>query len=150
RIARRAIEDLRAARPDVPVCCYGLYGTTMDDVADCALAGETDDALVRWVESGDAGETVILDRSAARVPSPLPARDLLPELDGYVHLLVGDEHRTVGYVEASHGCAHRCRHCPVPVVYDGRIRVVAEETVLADIEQQVDAGARHITFGDPD
>ena len=28
-----------------------------------------------------------------------------------------------GYVEASHGCVHRCRHCPVPVVYDGRIRI---------------------------
>jgi radical SAM superfamily enzyme YgiQ (UPF0313 family) len=56
----------------------------------------------------------------------------------------------VGYVEASHGCAHRCRHCPIPVVYDGRIRIVAQDTVLADIAQQVEAGARHITFGDPD
>jgi hypothetical protein len=38
----------------------------------------------------------------------------------------------------------------VPVVYDGRIRVVQEAAVLADIEQLVTLGARHITFADPD
>ncbi len=53
-------------------------------------------------------------------------------------------------MEASHGCVHRCRHCPVPTVYDGRIRVVEAETVLRDIERLADIGARHITFGDPD
>ena len=56
----------------------------------------------------------------------------------------------MGYVEASHGCVHRCRHCPVPAVYDGRIRVVDREAVLADVAALVAAGARHITFGDPD
>jgi Radical SAM superfamily len=34
-------------------------------------------------------------------------------------------------------------------VYNGRFRVVQRDVVLADIDQQVDAGARHITFGDP-
>src|SRR5207302_8499727 len=40
--------------------------------------------------------------------------------------------------------------CPVPVVYDGRIRVTAEPTVVDDVAQLVAMGARHITFGDPD
>ena len=53
-----------------------------------------------------------------------PARELLPGLERYARLAVGGEERLVGYVEASHGCVHRCRHCPVPAVYDGRIRVV--------------------------
>src|SRR5688572_16782919 len=53
-------------------------------------------------------------------------------------------------VEASHGCLHRCGHCPIPVVYDGRIRIVPEDVVLADIEALVATGARHVTFGDPD
>jgi hypothetical protein len=35
-------------------------------------------------------------------------------------------------------------------VYGGRFRVVPRDVVLADIRQQVVAGARHITFGDPD
>ena len=65
-------------------------------------------------------------------------------------LAVGGEERLVGYVEASHGCVHRCRHCPVPAVYDGRIRIVQADTVLRDVECLVGMGARHITFGDPD
>ena len=51
---------------------------------------------------------------------------------------------------ASRGCAHRCRHCPVPVVFDGRVQRLDEDAVLADIAQLVAAGAQHITFGDPD
>jgi hypothetical protein len=35
-------------------------------------------------------------------------------------------------------------------VYEGQFRVVQREVVLEDIRQQVVAGARHITFGDPD
>jgi hypothetical protein len=38
----------------------------------------------------------------------------------------------------------------VPVVYDGRVRPVAEDAVLADVDQLVAAGARHISFADPD
>jgi hypothetical protein len=35
-------------------------------------------------------------------------------------------------------------------VYDGVFRVVEREVVLADVRQQVAAGAQHISFGDPD
>jgi hypothetical protein len=38
----------------------------------------------------------------------------------------------------------------VPVVYDGRVRAVDEAAVVADVDQLVAAGARHITFADPD
>jgi hypothetical protein len=53
-------------------------------------------------------------------------------------------------VEASRGCLHRCLHCPITPVYDGRFFVVPREIVLVDARQQIEAGARHITFGDPD
>jgi hypothetical protein len=36
------------------------------------------------------------------------------------------------------------------VVYDGRIRINDVATVLADVAAQVECGARHVTFGDPD
>jgi radical SAM superfamily enzyme YgiQ (UPF0313 family) len=162
RIARTAIAHVRAARADVPVCCYGLYAQMASDVADLVLAGETTAALVDWVEGRLEANaaTVHLGREAASPGAPVPARDLLAPLERYAHLLVGDgsgcedpgaEIRLpAGYVEASHGCAHRCRHCPVPVVYDGRIRIVDVDSVVADVAQQVAAGARHITFGDPD
>ncbi len=45
---------------------------------------------------------------------------------------------------------HRCRHCPVVPVYNGRFRIIPREIVLEDVRQQVAAGARHISFGDPD
>src|SRR6185295_4904284 len=61
-----------------------------------------------------------------------------------------EETRLAGYAEASRGCLHRCRHCPIPPVYDGRFFVVPRDVVLADIRSQVEAGARHVTFGDPD
>jgi len=149
QIARPAIASVRAERPGLPIAGYGLYAQMLEGAADRVFAGETDAALVAWVEDLD-GAIVHLGRDAAAPGAPLPARDLLPPLDRYAHLIIGGEERTVGYVEASHGCAHRCRHCPVPVVYDGRIRIVEHDAVLADIAQQVDAGARHITFGDPD
>jgi radical SAM superfamily enzyme YgiQ (UPF0313 family) len=81
----------------------------------------------------------------------VPARDGLPPLDRYARLETGDgQRKLVGYVEASRGCAHRCRHCPIPPVYEGRLRIVQQEVVLRDIEQLVALGAEHITFGDPD
>ena len=43
-----------------------------------------------------------------------------------------------------------CRHCPIPPVYGGRFFAVPGDVVLADVTRQVAAGARHITFGDPD
>jgi hypothetical protein len=58
--------------------------------------------------------------------------------------------RVTGYTEASRGCKHLCRHCPVVPVYKGQVRVVQPDVVLADIDSQVRAGAQHITFGDPD
>jgi hypothetical protein len=55
-----------------------------------------------------------------------------------------------GEVQATRGCLHLCRHCPIPPVYRGRFVAVPREIVLADIRQQVGAGAQHMSFGDPD
>ncbi|HEY8218161.1 MAG TPA: radical SAM protein [Acidimicrobiia bacterium] len=150
RIARRTIEHARIERGDLPVLTFGLYAPVLADVADQTLAGETDQAVVDWVEGRGDGTVVHLGHGDATDGAPLPARDLLPPLTRYVRLVTGAERHLVAHTEASHGCAHRCRHCPVPVVYDGRIRIVDVDAVLADVAQQVDAGARHLTFGDPD
>jgi len=158
RLALRAARTARALRPDVPICLYGLYAPvsrdhTLGTVADRLLAGEYESALVEWVDglaSGRAGggdQTLV---HLGRTRFGLPGRDLLPPLERYARLVVDGGDRLVGYVEASHGCAHRCRHCPVPVVYDGRIRIVDLDAVVGDVAQLVAAGARHITFGDPD
>jgi len=149
RLAREVIDDVRRRRPTLPVACFGLYGQAMADRADRVLAGETDTALLDWVEGHDDGRVVHLGRRAAD-DTVAPARDLLPALDRYARLVQGDDERLVAVVEASRGCAHRCRHCPVPVVYDGRIRIASVDAVLGDVAQQVAAGAQHVTFADPD
>jgi radical SAM superfamily enzyme YgiQ (UPF0313 family) len=160
RLGIRAGEILKAERPSLPVCFYGLYApvgrdATVGVVADRVIAGEYERGLLTWVDrlaSGDGAgvgstEPLIQLGHDAFVT---PARDLLPGLDNYAHLAFSGGERRVGYVEASHGCAHECRHCPVPVVYGGRIRLVPADVVLADVEQLVELGAEHITFGDPD
>ena len=38
----------------------------------------------------------------------------------------------------------------MPVVYDGRGRPMAQDVDLADVDQLVAAGARHISFADPE
>jgi hypothetical protein len=52
--------------------------------------------------------------------------------------------------DATRGCKHRCRHCPIVPVYDGQFRVVPVDVVMADVRAQVGQGAEHVTFGDPD
>jgi radical SAM superfamily enzyme YgiQ (UPF0313 family) len=86
-----------------------------------------------------------------RIQFLVPDRSALPPLSRYATLQMPDgARRQVGYTEASRGCRHLCRHCPVVPVYQGEFRVVQADVVLADIAAQVAAGARHITFGDPD
>jgi hypothetical protein len=75
---------------------------------------------------------------------------MLPPLARYARLARDGREDAVGYVEASRGCLHRCRHCPIPSIYGGRFFAVDRDVVLADVRQQVAAGARHVTFGDPD
>jgi radical SAM superfamily enzyme YgiQ (UPF0313 family) len=86
-----------------------------------------------------------------RIHFLVPDRTGLPPLSKYATLqMPSGERRLVGYTEASRGCRHLCRHCPVVPIYNGQFRVVQAEVVLADIAGQVAAGAQHITFGDPD
>ena len=160
RLALRAATVVRQARPDVPICFYGLYASmsrelTVGALDGRVLAGEYESGLAAWVDALEGrerqatapGEVAV---HLGRTDFHVPARHLLPPLERYARLSIDGEERLVGYVEASHGCVHRCRHCPVPVVYDGRIRIVGEGALLADVAQLVAMGARHLTFGDPD
>src|SRR6202030_4024044 len=89
--------------------------------------------------------------SLERLAFEVPDRAGLAPMAKYAHLIVpGDGFRVVGSTEASRGCKHLCRHCPIVPVYNGVFRIVEREVVLADVRQQVAAGAQHISFGDPD
>lgn len=159
RLAARHIAALAAARPRPHLAAYGLYASMNAGYlrglgVDSILGGEFEAALVRLAESlaagtGDAADTpeVSLEKLAF-IP---PDRSGLPPLTRYARLVDGPgEPRITGATEASRGCKHRCRHCPIVPVYGGRFRVVPREVVLEDVRRQVEAGASHVTFGDPD
>jgi hypothetical protein len=171
RLGVDAARRVRALNPQAHITFYGLYAWLNGDyllhtngeaaVADSVIAGEYEGpliALARALNEGRAAAEVagvsIAGRSAkpnlARLNFPVPQRASLPSLEKYARYVADDESHLAGYVEASRGCLHTCRHCPVVPVYNGRFFIVPAETVLADIRQQVAAGARHITFGDPD
>ena len=153
RLATAAARRIKSARADLPLAVYGLYAgvSGTDGPFDRAIAGEYEQQLLEWIVSVEggvpsAGTTTFRGRTAFQVPD----RSGLPGLGRYAQLRHGGDSVLVGSVEASHGCRHQCRHCPLPAVYEGRFRAVPGQTVLADIEHLVDAGAGHITFGDAD
>jgi radical SAM superfamily enzyme YgiQ (UPF0313 family) len=93
------------------------------------------------------------------VPSPRferlhfvrPDRSTLPPLSRYAALQMPDgTRRVVGSTEATRGCKHLCRHCPIVPVYGGVFRAIPLDVVIDDVRAQVAAGAQHICFGDPD
>ncbi len=172
RLGIRVAERVREINPDAIVCFYGLYAALnasylLEHGADYCIGGEMEAPLLALVEAlqsqagdGRNGHSVAVagvsragqeaEPYLRRLPFALPVRTPLPTLDRYARLEHQGESRVTGYVEASRGCLHLCTHCPIPPVYGGRFFVIPEEIVLADIRRQVQAGASHITFGDPD
>ena len=165
RLGVRVAQRIRELNPACHICFYGLYAALnsdylLDHGADACIGGEYERPLVALAESIDsaaAGEVdgvITRDKLALPVLEKLdfavPTRTALPTLDNYARLQHQGEERTAGYAEASRGCLHLCTHCPIPPVYGGRFFIVPQEVVLADVRQQVAAGATHISFGDPD
>jgi radical SAM superfamily enzyme YgiQ (UPF0313 family) len=162
RLTLELLEPIRRINPRAHLCAYGLYASLSADIfraqgIGSLLGGEFEQSLVDLAEhlSGLSALPQIhpldLNVSLARLRFQVPDRSGLPPLRSYAHLVLpSGEHRLVGYTEASRGCKHYCRHCPIVPVYEGVFRIVDREVVLADVRQQVIAGARHITFGDPD
>jgi radical SAM superfamily enzyme YgiQ (UPF0313 family) len=154
RLAVALLPAVREMNPRAHVCFYGLYAPVNENYlrglgVDTILGGEFEEGLAALTTNFGTRQisTISLARQKFRVPD---RRGLVP-LERYARLVMpGGESRTVGYTEASRGCKHLCRHCPIVPVYNGVFRIVERDVVLADIRQQVEAGAQHVTFGDPD
>jgi radical SAM superfamily enzyme YgiQ (UPF0313 family) len=165
RLAAPLIRRVRALNRAARLCAYGLYAPLnakwlRSIGVDVVLGGEFEEELATI-----AREVIGAREPGRDVPGPslpsvpslprlhflVPDRSTLPPLARYATLQMGDgTSRIAGYTEASRGCRHLCRHCPVVPVYNGQFRVVQADVVLADVAAQVAAGARHVTFGDPD
>jgi radical SAM superfamily enzyme YgiQ (UPF0313 family) len=158
RLAAPVIARARRISPSARICAYGLYAPLNAEWlrsigVDAIFGGEFEEELTAWAALGEPQSTQRTSRrdEVPRLKFLIPDRSGLPPLSRYATLQRPDgTRRLVGYTEASRGCKHLCRHCPIVPVYNGQFRIVQPEVVLADVEAQVAAGAQHITFGDPD
>ena len=165
RLGLEVAARARAVNPTGHVCFFGLYATLNAELlfgsgVDSVIGGEAETPLLALVESlarGETGPVPGVGRPAQlaaphlrRLDFPVPSRAALPSIKKYAHLEHEGRMELTAYAEASRGCLHHCRHCPIPPVYGGRFFAVPREVVLADVRQQIEAGARHVTFGDPD
>lgn len=161
RLAVQLIPQLRKQNPGAHLCCYGLYAPMNVEYlralgVSTILGGEFEEGLAQLAELlatdgravAQSSDSMI---SMARLQFEVPDRSGMPAMEKYAHLIIpGDGFRIVGSTEASRGCKHLCRHCPIVPVYNGVFRIVSRDVVLEDVRRQVAAGAQHITFGDPD
>jgi radical SAM superfamily enzyme YgiQ (UPF0313 family) len=162
RLAVQLIPGLRERNPRATLCCYGLYAPMNSEYlrslgVSTILGGEFEEGLVHLAErTASAGRSLAGAQeeptvSMKRLAFEVPDRSGMPALEKYAHLIMpGKGFRIVGSTEASRGCKHLCRHCPIVPVYKGVFRIVPRDVVLEDIRRQVAAGAQHISFGDPD
>src|SRR5688572_1117896 len=162
RLAAPLIERARRVNPSARVCAYGLYAPLnaewlreqgVHDVLGPEAEADLVDLIKSQLPTPSPRRPVAPSRTQgiARLPFIQPDRAGLPPLQQYASLQMPDgTRRVVGSTDATRGCKHLCRHCPIVPVYRGQFRVVPIDVVLEDIRSQVGMGARHITFGDPD
>src|SRR5216684_778850 len=139
RIAVRALERVRKLNPAAHLCGFGLYAPVNADLlrrlgVGTILGGEFEEGLLSLACRLEAGVTdpglpqFEPEISLVRQNFLVPYRDDLPPLEKYAHLTLPDDStRVVGYTEASRGCKHLCRHCPIVPVYNGTFRMVHRE-----------------------
>ncbi|HET8734770.1 MAG TPA: radical SAM protein, partial [Anaeromyxobacteraceae bacterium] len=163
RLALDAAARIRALNPLAVLAFHGLYAPLhapllLEAGARAVLGGECEERLVELARSVEANAPLDAfvqragpEASLDRLDFPVPRRDLLPPPERYARLREPDgRERAAGYLEATRGCLHHCRHCPIPAVYGGRLFAVPVDVVVADAAAQVARGATHLTFGDPD
>jgi radical SAM superfamily enzyme YgiQ (UPF0313 family) len=164
RLAAGLVPKIRELNPRAHLCFYGLYAPVNEQYlrglgVGTILGGEFEEGLAslasRLQDGAANGNGFVTQQepviSLARQKFLVPDRAGMLDPAKYARVVMpGGEHRVAGSTEATRGCKHLCRHCPIVPVYNGAFRVVEREIVLEDIRQQVAAGARHITFGDPD
>jgi radical SAM superfamily enzyme YgiQ (UPF0313 family) len=179
RLAMPLVDRVRVLNPRARLAAYGLYAplnaSWLRDRGIAHVFGPNDeralvDLLATATSAVDLAGADAAVAATRETPAPAstqaqtaavtpvrqsefvtPDRSVLLPLARYAALQMPDgTRRVVGHTDATHGCKHLCRHCPIVPVYHGTFRAVPLDIVLADVRSQVEAGALHITFGDPD
>jgi hopanoid C-3 methylase len=166
--------QIRHENPATRIIFFGQYATInasrlCGSHGDFAITGEWEAPLVELVRQLKDGrkrekiagvmdaENVAQCASArpyiSRKHFQVPDRTLAPPLLKYpqpqVEKLTGAR-QVVGAAETTRGCHHKCTYCSVFAAYDGKVLLVPEAVVLADVRAQVQQGMTHLTFTDAD
>jgi len=149
RLASPLIDRIRRVNPVAALAAYGLYAPINEvwlrEKGVAHVLGPKGEQELVSLCAGKAGSL------GTRQIGATPERSRLLPLARYAALQLPDgSRRVVGSTDATRGCKHLCRHCPIVPVYNGRFHAIPADAVLADVRQQVASGAQHISFGDPD
>ena len=167
RLAAPLIDRARRVNASARLCAYGLYAPLnaqwlRERGVTEILGPEAEAELVNLVDAQSPTPKAEGGAPNAHGPRPetgslprlrliTPDRAGLPALEHYASLRMPDgSRRVMGSTDATRGCKHLCRHCPIVPVYQGQFRAVPLDVVMEDVRAQVAAGAQHISFGDPD
>jgi len=153
RLAAPLLQRVRAVNPDARLAAYGLYAQLnrawLEQRGARVLGPDAELELVTLVNA--QLPTSNSQSSPQSIQFIQPDRTTLLPLTRYASLQMPDgTRRVVGSTDATRGCKHLCRHCPIVPVYHGRFKAVPIDVVMQDIRAHAAARAEHITFGDPD
>ncbi|CAG4931313.1 radical SAM protein [Acidithrix sp. C25] len=160
-LALELVETITERFSNLPIGLFGLYASSLEHLSlpasiSLLASGEIADEVTQWITEIEANSQisrVVIRKNRSSNPNANELRldrRLVGPLENYTKLVHKEKTIAVGYTETTRGCMHQCRHCPVPVVYEGKIRIFERGGVLTDIDDLVAMGAQHITFGDPD
>jgi hypothetical protein len=156
RLASPLIDRVQRVNPEARLAAYGLYAPInqawlRDKGIAHVLGPEGERELLHLAKGSDPGDEATQPPESSGHRGLTPYRAGLVPLARYAQLQMPDgSTRIVGSTDATRGCKHLCRHCPIVPVYRGRFHAIPVEAVLEDVRQQIAAGAQHVSFGDPD
>jgi radical SAM superfamily enzyme YgiQ (UPF0313 family) len=123
---------------------FGLYGSVLEDF----------NSSIRYIKDIESDELALFleinDDHQFSLKNNIPNRQIFPDISNYAHLVDGSNNLIAGSVETTYGCKHSCTHCPVPISFNGTFKTYSLEKIISDVENQVNQGAKHISFNDPD
>ena len=139
-----SIEFLKNITLPKKIFTFGLYGAVLEDFNSSIK-------YISNIENGELDTFLDINKNELfSLKNNIPNRDILPDISNYAHLVNGSSNLIAGSVETTYGCKHSCTHCPIPISFNGNFKTYSLEKILLDVENQVNSGAMHISFNDPD
>ncbi len=139
-----SIEYLKDKKLPKKVFTFGLYGSVLEDFNSSIKH-------INNIEDGELDSFLGISKNLEfSLKNNIPNRNIFPDISNYAHLVDGRNNLIAGSVETTYGCKHSCTHCPIPITFNGSFKTFSIEKIVNDVSNQVDSGAQHISFNDPD